>query len=135
VATRLKGGEVLELQGDLGSGKTTFTKGLLRGLGYKGAVPSPTFTISRVYSLKSGLELHHYDFYRLHTGDVATTELKEVLGKKDYIAVIEWAGNSGLALPSKTIKIHFSLGVKEGDRNIEISAPDNSELMRELANA
>ena len=56
---------VIELVGDVGAGKTTFTRGLAEGLGIKEPVTSPSFTISKTYSLPNGGNLVHYDFYRL----------------------------------------------------------------------
>jgi len=64
IGRRLTGGEVIELVSDLGGGKTTFVRGLARGLGSADVVSSPTFTVSKVYKADK-LELHHFDFYRL----------------------------------------------------------------------
>ena len=64
IGASLLGGEVLELVGDVGAGKTTFTKGLAKGIGVLETVQSPSFTISRVYEGEK-LQLKHYDFYRL----------------------------------------------------------------------
>ena len=75
IATRLQGGEVLELVGDVGAGKTTFTKGLALGLGVQGTVQSPTFTISREYETSSAIRLVHYDFYRLQEAGIMADEL------------------------------------------------------------
>ncbi len=61
----MRGGEIIDLVSDVGGGKTTFTKGLARGLLVEEVVQSPTFTISRLYHARDGLELHHFDFYRL----------------------------------------------------------------------
>ena len=69
LAGRLRGGEIILLQGALGSGKTCFTGGLAEGLGIEEAVVSPTFVIHRSYASPRGLTLHHLDFYRL-AGDV-----------------------------------------------------------------
>ena len=103
----LAGGEIIELSSDLGGGKTTFVKGLARGLGYIGEVVSPTFTISRVYVLPHDKELHHFDFYRLEPDDIAAEELAEVAGQLDKIVVIEWAGQVGAKLPTDRLKIEL----------------------------
>lgn len=88
VAERLKGGEVILLNGNLGAGKTTFTKGLAKALGIDEVVTSPTFTFMKEY--KGRLSLYHFDMYRAEDED----ELYE-LGLSDYlymdgVCVIEW---------------------------------------------
>lgn len=95
----LRGGEVIELVGDVGAGKTTFTKGLAVGLDIDEDVQSPSFTISRVYSARDGLTLAHYDFYRLHEAGIMGDELKETILNQKTITVIEWGGIVEGALP------------------------------------
>ena len=65
IAAQTTGGEVIELLGDVGAGKTAFTKGFAKALGVLEPVQSPTFTISREYATDRGLRIVHYDFYRL----------------------------------------------------------------------
>ena len=101
----LKGREVIELSSDLGGGKTAFVKGLAGGLGYTGNVISPTFTISKVYPLPHGLELHHFDFYRLADGDVVAAELAEIIGQPDIITAIEWPDTAASVLPDDRLRI------------------------------
>ncbi|MDE7336813.1 MAG: tRNA (adenosine(37)-N6)-threonylcarbamoyltransferase complex ATPase subunit type 1 TsaE, partial [Clostridia bacterium] len=88
IADRLGGGEAILLNGDLGAGKTTFTKGLAKALGVSETVTSPTFTFMKEYSGR--LSLYHFDMYRAIDED----ELYE-LGLNDYlymngVCVIEW---------------------------------------------
>lgn len=88
IAERLKGGEVILLNGNLGAGKTTFTKGLAKALGIDEVVTSPTFTFMKEY--KGRLSLYHFDMYRAED----EVELYE-LGLSDYlyadgVCVIEW---------------------------------------------
>ncbi len=101
----LKGGEIIELISDLGGGKTVLVKGIAAGLGYTGDVTSPTFTVSRVYKMPGGLELHHFDFYRLGAGDIVARELAEVLGDPNVIVAIEWAANAGNILPENRLRV------------------------------
>ena len=68
LAAFLKGDEIIYLQGELGAGKTTLVRGLLRGLGFEGRVTSPTFNLMNVYS--SQPPVYHFDFYRLAGGDL-----------------------------------------------------------------
>ena len=123
LAGQLVGGEVIELSSDLGGGKTTLTKGLASGLGYTGDLVSPTFTISRVYVLPNGKELHHFDFYRLAPNDVTAAELAEAAGDPNNIVVIEWAGHVGAKLPEDRLKIEL-VATSENDREITISGSD-----------
>ena len=95
---------VVELVGDVGAGKTTFVRGLAKGLGVKKSVTSPSFTISKSYALPKGGNLIHYDFYRLKDPGLMTEDLKENLNNPNNIVVIEW-GNSiqNLLPPNHTI--------------------------------
>lgn len=90
LADAVKGGDIIELIGDLGSGKTTFVKGLADGLGIKDNVQSPSFTISQQYPTNKEATLVHYDFYRLSDAGVLEHELREYIGNPSYITVIEW---------------------------------------------
>jgi tRNA threonylcarbamoyladenosine biosynthesis protein TsaE len=89
LASLLSGGDVIELASDLGGGKTTFVQGIAAGLGYGGSVTSPTFTLSNIYKLDDGQELHHYDLYRLGVGGVLLDELVEDLQDERVITIIE----------------------------------------------
>ena len=88
VAKNLRGGEVIELESDLGGGKTTFTQGLVRGLGSDEPVASPTFTISREYS-GGKFHIYHFDFYRLHEPGIIAAQIAEVAKDKHAIMVVE----------------------------------------------
>lgn len=116
LAKTLSGGEVIILNGDLGAGKTTFTKGLVKGLGGKKTVVSPTFTIMHSYD-DTRIPVYHFDMYRIADED----ELYE-LGLEEYlyengVAVIEW--NKFSRLPEKTVTVNIVL--KGGnEREIEI---------------
>lgn len=109
IATRLQGGEVLELVGDVGAGKTTFTKGLALGLGVQGTVQSPTFTISREYETSSLIRLVHYDFYRLQEAGIMADELFETLNDPHNVVVIEWSDSVAEVLPEDRLTIAISL--------------------------
>ena len=100
----LTGGEVIAYTGDLGAGKTCFTRGLARGLGYKGNVTSPTFAIINEY-LGGRLNLYHFDMYRV-TGweDLYSTGYFDYLDAGGVIAA-EWSENITAALPQNTIYV------------------------------
>ena len=107
----LKGGEVVLLNGDLGAGKTTFTKAVLKSLGVKDEVTSPTFTIMREYNGKK-FKIYHFDMYRLTSGQ----EAKE-FGLEDYIysknrdsvVFIEWPENIKDILVGDFLKVNISI--------------------------
>lgn len=92
IAKLLKGGEIIELIGDLGSGKTTLVKGMAKGLGVNEDVSSPSYTLSREYKLANDKRLVHYDFYRLENPGLMANDIHENAGNPNVITVIEWAG-------------------------------------------
>ncbi len=118
----LKGGEVVLLGGDLGAGKTTFTKAVLRALGVKDDVTSPTFTIMREYQGKK-FKIYHFDMYRLGSGQ----EAKE-FGLEDYIyskdksslVFIEWPENVKDILSGDFIRVDISI-LDENRRQFDIT--------------
>lgn len=105
LAPYLQAGDVIVLNGDLGAGKTTFTKGLAAGLGIKDVIKSPTFTIIREY--QSGrLPLYHMDIYRLENGGAEDLGLEEYFDG-DGISVVEWAEFIEDELPADFLAINF----------------------------
>lgn len=104
----LRGGETIELVGDVGAGKTTFVKGLAQGLQIDEDVQSPSFTISRVYEARDGLQLAHYDFYRLNDAGIMANELAEAMQDPTTITVIEWADIVEGVLPGDRLTITFT---------------------------
>jgi hydrolase, P-loop family len=118
IGSNLEGGSVLELIGDVGAGKTTFTKGLALGLGVLETVQSPTFTISRVYE-GDNLTLSHYDFYRLNDYGIMKMELAENLSDPQNITVVEWAGELADILPEKHLRLIFE-SISEDKRLVKV---------------
>ena len=119
LAQVLEPGLFVALSGDLGSGKTTLTRGLLRGLGYQGKVKSPTYTLVEPYNL-SRLDLYHFDFYRLN-------DPREWLdaGFRDHfeprnVCIVEWPERVRDLLPVADLTI--SLSVEGEGRRIRIAA-------------
>jgi tRNA threonylcarbamoyladenosine biosynthesis protein TsaE len=102
----IKAPEVVELKSDLGGGKTTFTRGLVRGLGSKDRVGSPTFTLNKIYKADH-LEVHHFDFYRLNEPGVVSDQLEESLQNRRVVTIVEWADIVKGVLPEERITIEF----------------------------
>ena len=100
---------VIELVGDVGAGKTTFTRGLAKGLGVTEPVTSPSFTISKSYACKNGKILTHYDFYRLNDPGIMSEDLSENLNSKNHIVVIEWGESISDLLPQNHTTITINL--------------------------
>lgn len=99
---------VLELIGDVGAGKTTFTRGLAEGLNISEPITSPSFTISKQYALKNGGRLIHYDFYRLQDPGIMSEDLSEALQNPSNIIVIEWGESISDLLPDDHHVIKFN---------------------------
>ncbi len=111
LAKDVRGGEVFALIGELGSGKTTFTKHLAKALGIKANVTSPTFVIMQEYKLPLKGQtnyFYHLDLYRGHSEqDIQTLGLTEIWTQSNTITVIEWADKIKSHLPKNTIYIYF----------------------------
>lgn len=126
-------GLFLALTGDLGAGKTHFVQGLAEGLGVKGVVGSPTFTIMNLYE-DGRFPLKHFDFYRLHSEDDLWN-----IGWEEYgqggVVVVEWADMFPSLIPEESIHINIALSGEE-ERLITISwgegAPD--KIIKEIKN-
>lgn len=117
LAALLEPGNVITLEGDLGAGKTTFTKGLAKGLGVEKMVTSPTFVIIKEY--EGIMPLYHMDVYRLE-------DMDEDIGFKEYfngkgISVVEWAQFIEMYLPDERLNINIRF-VDEEKREIELTA-------------
>lgn len=117
ISQKLNGNEVIALFGDLGMGKTAFTRGLSRGLGVNNGVSSPTFALVNEYSGK--YNIYHFDMYRVTSWDDLYST-----GFFDYIdngvLVIEWSENIEGALPDNAIRIKISKGGSDNERILEI---------------
>lgn len=106
LGSKLVGGECIELISDLGGGKTTFTRGLVRGIGSLDNVSSPTFTIGKQY--KAGNKTcYHFDFYRLQVAGLVSEELAESLSDPYGIIVVEWADSVSEVLPVDRIVVEI----------------------------
>ena len=113
LAARLQPGDTVLLEGELGAGKSELARGIARGLGVRGPVPSPSFTILNVYD-EGRCPLYHFDWYRLgDPEEIAQMGLDEMLGG-DGVALIEWSERGADFLPRRALKISLrTLGENE----------------------
>lgn len=107
VGSLLFGGEIIELIGDVGVGKTTLTKAIATSLAIKDTVQSPSFTICRVYLARDGISLYHYDFYRLNDVGIMAEEIKETLLDPKNITIVEWGSLVKNLLPTDRLVIRI----------------------------
>jgi len=122
IGNMLNANMLITLEGDLGAGKTTFTKGIARGLGIKEIVNSPTFTILKIY--EGRLKLYHLDVYRVDENDFELAEYFE----DDGVTVVEWANNIKGLLPNERLDISIKdLG---NDERIVSICSDAKEYQR-----
>lgn len=119
IASKLNIGDVLVLTGDLGSGKTKFTEGILDYFGFSGEISSPTFTIVNEHT-SDKINVYHFDVYRLEDSD----EFLAIGGDEYFekgISIIEWGEIIEDVLPKNAIKIEFSRDLShETDRVLKI---------------
>lgn len=121
-------GMIIYLQGQLGAGKTTFTRGFLQALGYPGRIKSPTFTLVEPYIVAQEtrkLTIYHFDFYRL-------LDPKELyyLGLDDYIneeniCLMEWPEKAGTLLPPPHLQIQLTAGTDMNTRHAQLIINDS----------
>ena len=128
IGQKLQAQDVLVLTGDLGSGKTTLTKGIAKGLGIKQMIKSPTYTLVREY--EGRLPLYHLDVYRIE-GDADSIDLDEFLFGGG-VTVIEWGHLLGDALPDTYLELEI-LKEEEGRRlNFQAKGLRAEKLLEEL---
>lgn len=135
---------VFELVGDVGVGKTTFTRGLADGLGVRESVTSPSFTISKRYafplpktqtSLNNTPEegqLIHYDFYRLDDPGIMRDELAEALTEPNSVIVVEWGSDVSDLLPANKTRLELAL-CEDGSRTVKITNPPVAEIKEQAS--
>ncbi|QMU07166.1 tRNA (adenosine(37)-N6)-threonylcarbamoyltransferase complex ATPase subunit type 1 TsaE [Levilactobacillus suantsaii] len=130
LAPGLRAKDVILLDGDLGAGKTTFTKGLAAGLGIKRNVKSPTFTIIREYQ-DGRLPLYHMDVYRLEDGSGDELGLEEYFNG-DGVNVVEWSKFIADELPEHYLRIIFKRDDAAGENQRTLSFEPHGDHFDQL---
>ena len=116
LAQALAPGLVIYLEGELGSGKTTLVRGVLRGLGYAGNVKSPTFTLVELYAI-SRLNLHHFDFYRFSQPEEYLDAGLDEYFQSGAICLVEWPDKAGDYLAPADL--HVCLAIEDDGRRLD----------------
>lgn len=127
IGKNLKGGEIIEFVSDLGGGKTTITRGIVRGSGSSNQVNSPTFTISKVYKSPK-YEIHHFDFYRLAGAGLIEHEIHDLIGDKSIVMIVEWGEVVAHVLPDSRLTIEITKS-SENDRVLILKYPKELEYI------
>ena len=130
-AQSLPAGFNLYLQGELGAGKTTFVRGVLRGLGYRGIVKSPTYTLVEYYRI-AGRDIYHLDLYRLE----AAAELDDI-GSRDYfdglaLCLVEWPERGRDCLPVPDLLIHIAVNRNRRDLDCRANSAAGEKYLQRL---
>lgn len=132
LAASLPAVRLLYVRGPLGAGKTTFVRGVLRGLGHEGAVKSPTFTLVEPYRL-GAVGVCHFDLYRI--ADPAELEflaLRDYVGSGD-VCIVEWPEHAGEALPIPDLEVMIEpRNNRERDVRLKAHSPSGEEALRTL---
>ena len=119
LAPMLAPGATVLLNGDLGAGKSVLARGIARGMGVEGPMPSPTFTLLLPYEGKGGRKLYHFDLYRLSDEDeYFAAGLDEFIGG-DGVAVVEWPEMAGID-PVPALSVFIERGADDTARVIDI---------------
>ena len=132
LAAGIAPGRVLHLGGELGAGKTTVARGLLRALGYEGRVKSPTYTLVELYPLSS-LNLYHFDFYRFKDREEWLNS-----GFRDYFnpesaCVVEWPERAGGLLPPPDLSVALEFDARGRRAALEAHTPAGSSWLSQVS--
>jgi tRNA threonylcarbamoyladenosine biosynthesis protein TsaE len=129
VAAAIQAPARIYLSGDLGTGKTTFVRALLRSLGFADRVKSPTFTLVEPYNL-SRFDLYHFDLYRFSSDEAWHDAGFDDYLREDAVCLVEWPERAAAALPSPdlSLRLSFDGAAVDGDspRRVELAAHTES---------
>jgi len=128
LARELAPGLTFYLEGDLGAGKTTLVRGLLRALGHGGRVKSPTYTLAETYSLPA-FELYHFDLYRLHDPrEWLDAGFRDVSGGQ-VVSLIEWPEKAAGWLPPPDVVVRLRIDDDSRDAECEAASPRGARYL------
>ncbi len=128
LARELTPGLTFYLEGDLGAGKTTLVRGLLRALGHSGRVKSPTYTLAETYSLPA-FELYHFDLYRLHDPrEWLDAGFRDVSGGQ-AVSLIEWPEKAAGWLPPPDVVVRLRIDDDSRDAECEAASPRGARYL------
>ena len=131
IARQLEPGVVVYLEGDLGAGKTTLVRGVLRALGHSGPVKSPTYTLVELYEL-SRLDLHHFDFYRFSDPrEWIDAGFRESFNGR-IVSLIEWPRKAGTLLPPADVEIALEPSRTGRNASLRSSSPTGDAILEKL---
>lgn len=134
LAKELRGGEIVCLVGDLGTGKTTFTQGLLKNLGAKEPYISPTFLIMKEYignqepmnNKQKIKRIYHFDAYRVGSEDILDLGWEEIIADKNNVIIVEWADRIFDIIPEEAVWVEFQW-ISEKERKIIFNSRKDSK--------
>jgi tRNA threonylcarbamoyladenosine biosynthesis protein TsaE len=135
LAPTLHAGLVITLEGDLGAGKTTLVRGLLRALGYGNKVKSPTYTLVEVHAV-SGLNLYHFDFYRFNEPeeylDAGLDEYFQASGPNAGVCLVEWPDKAGQYLPAPDLRVSLAVSGDGRVAQLHANSPQGAACLKNL---
>ena len=132
IAEEITPGVCVHLCGDLGAGKTTLSRGILRGLGFAGRVKSPTYTLVELYVI-SKLNLYHFDFYRFNDPEEWNDAGFRDLFNETNICLVEWPEKAGELLSPPELKIHLTMSPTMGRiATIQADTPRGQAMLQSL---
>jgi tRNA threonylcarbamoyladenosine biosynthesis protein TsaE len=134
IAPALEGGMVVTLEGELGAGKTTLVRGLLRARGIVGSIKSPTYALVEHYPV-SNIYFYHFDFYRLISQDEWDAAGFSDYFRDDAVCIVEWPERAGDRLPQADLALSLAYDAGDGGRNLvaRANSPTGARCLTALA--
>jgi len=134
LSTVLEPGTTIHLRGELGAGKTTLVRGVLRGLGWRGPVKSPTYALVELYEL-SRLHLHHFDFYRFHDPrEWIDAGFRDSFNGRN-VSLVEWPEKAAGLLPPPDVEIALAASGSGRSASLRASSPTGTTFLEKAARA